>query len=75
MGMVERTGEFMHKMKQKGIVISKIRLDLTSKNRTGKSSWECVTGSVGFEFTSWDTPQQKNVAELAFPYWLAMHKP
>jgi hypothetical protein len=38
--MVECTCEFMHKMKQSGIPISIIQLEL-ERTRTGKSSWQC----------------------------------
>ena len=71
-GMVERTCEFMHKMKQRGIPISKIRLDPAGENkelenRVGSVAWKPLQ-PVDFEFTSRDTPQHNNLAELSFPY-------
>ena len=71
-GMVERTCEFMHKMKQRGIPISIIRLDPAGENkelenRVGSVEWKPLQ-PVDFEFTSRDTPQHNNLAELSFPY-------
>lgn len=41
-GMVEHTCEFMHKLKQKGIPISVIRLDPTGENKELKNHAGCV---------------------------------
>ena len=43
-GMVERTCEFMHKMKQKGIPISKVRLDPAGENKELENRAGCVMG-------------------------------
>jgi len=71
-GMVECTCEFMHKMKQNGIPISKVRLDPAGENTELENRAGCVSWAplqpVDFEFTSRDTPQHNNLAELAFPY-------
>ena len=69
---MEHTCEFMHKMKQKGILISKIRLDPASENKELENRVGCVAWApfqhVDFEFPSRDTPQHNYLAELAFPY-------
>ena len=71
-GMVENTCEFMHKMKTRGMAIKIIRLDPAGENhklekRAGSVDWKPIQ-PVEFEFTSRDTPQHNNLAELAFPY-------
>ncbi len=69
---MECTCEFMHKMKQKGIPISVIRLDPAGEyneleNQVSSVEWKPLQ-PVDFEFTSRDTPQHNNLAELSFPY-------
>ena len=70
--MVECLYEFMHKMKQKGIPISINWLDPAGEKKEWENQVGCVAWAplqpVNFEFTSWDTPQHNNLAELAFPY-------
>ena len=68
-GMVELTCEFMHKMKHP---ISVIWLDPAGENKELENHTGCVPWatlqSVDFEFTSFETPQHNNLAELSFPY-------
>ncbi len=70
-GMVERTCEFMNKMKARGVPIRCIRLDLGGENialekRVQSVDWQGLQ-PVEFEFTSRDTPQHNSLAELGFP--------
>ena len=69
-GMVEPTCQWMHKMKEKGMAIKVIRLDPAGENvkleiRARSADWKLA---IEYEFTSRDTPQHNNLAELAFPY-------
>ena len=68
--MVEHTCEFMHKMQQKGIPISIIWLDPADKNKDLENRVGCVACAplqpVNFIFTSQDTTQHNNLAELTF---------
>ena len=69
-GMVEPTCEWMHQMKEKAMAIKIIRLDPAGENikleiRSKSADWKLATE---YEFTSRDTPQHNNLAELAFPY-------
>ena len=69
-GMVEPTCEWMNQMKAKAMEIKVIRLDPAGENvkleiRSKSADWKHATK---FEFTSRDTPQHNNLAELAFPY-------
>ena len=70
--MTERTCEFLHKMKQRGLHVKIIRLDPAGKNKKLEERAESVDWKpiqpVDFEFTSRDTPQHNNLAELSFPY-------
>jgi hypothetical protein len=59
-------------MKQRGIPISIIQLDPAGKNielenRVDSVVWKPLQ-PVDFDFTSCDTPQHNNLAELSFPY-------
>ena len=69
-GMVEPTCEWMNQMKAKAMEIKVARLDPAGENvkleiRSKSADWKLATK---FEFTSRDTPQHNNLAELAFPY-------
>ena len=71
-GMVERTCEQLHKFKTRGIGVRYIRLDPAGENmklakQACSSDWTALQ-PIDFEFTSRDTPQHNNLAELAFPY-------
>ena len=70
--MVEHTCEFLHLMKAKGLPVAKLRLDpggenLALEKRAKSADWKPLQ-LLEFEFTSQDTPQHNNLAELAFPY-------
>jgi hypothetical protein len=71
-GMVERTCEFLHKMKTRGIVTRYVRLDPSGENTALAKRAESVEWKelqpIDFEFTARDTPQHNSLAELAFPY-------
>lgn len=71
-GMVERTCEFLHKMKTRGIVTRHVRLDPSGENTALAKRAESVEWKelqpIDFEFTARDTPQHNSLAELAFPY-------
>jgi hypothetical protein len=76
--MVEHTCEHLNKDKVRScnILMQYIRLDPTGESHklakcTGSSDW-AVLQPLDFEFTSWDTPQHNNLAELAFPYLAGM---
>ena len=71
-GMVERTCEFLHITKQRGRPVRKVRLDPSGENhklakRAQSVDWKELQ-PIDFEFTSRDTPQHNNLAELSFPY-------
>ena len=71
-GMVEPTCEFMHQMKQRQIPIRVVRLDPAGENhklekRCSSVDWKELQ-PIDFEFTSRETPQHNNLAEVAFPY-------
>ena len=68
--MFKHTCEFLHLMKAKGLPVTKLRLDPGGENvalekRAKSVDWKPLQQ---FEFTSRDTPQHNNLAELAFPY-------
>ena len=64
--------ECLHQMKTRGNVIKIIRLDPAGENH--KLEKRCATADwkelqpIEFEFTSQDTPQHNDLAELAFLY-------
>ena len=71
-GMVERTCEFLHKIKSHEILVLHIHLDPAGENlklekRASSFDWTPLQ-PLEFEFTSQDTPQHNNLVELAFPY-------
>ena len=71
-GMVEWACKQLHKFKTCGIGVWYIRLDPAGENmklakRASSSDWAALQ-PIDFEFTSRDTPQHNNLAELAFPY-------
>ena len=70
--MIENICEFLSKMKTRGMAIKIIRLDPAGENvklekRAESVDWKPIQ-LVEFDFTSRDTSQHNNLAELAFPY-------
>ena len=70
--MVETTCEWLNQMKAYGVPVEIIRLDPAGENlklekRCKTATWQALQ-PLKFEFTSRDTPQHNNLAELAFPY-------
>ena len=71
-GMVECTCKFLNAIKSRGIPVLYIRLDPAGENlklekRAMSIDWASLQ-PLEFEFTSRDTPQHNNLAELAFLY-------
>ena len=70
--MVGHTCKWMNKMKQRGKAILKIRMDPAGENealekRIRNVDWASLQ-PCDCEFTSRDTPQHNNLAELCFPF-------
>ena len=71
-GMVEWTCKSMNTMKTRGVPILRIRVDPAGVNkalekRAQSAAWQGLQ-PVKFEFTSRETPQHNNLAELLFSY-------
>ena len=70
-GMVENTCELFSQLKARGIAVRYVRLDPGGENiklekRAKSADWQRLQ-PIDFEFTSRDTPQHNNLAELSFP--------
>ena len=70
--MVKPMCEFLHQIKTRDNAIKIIRLDPAGDNhklekRRATVDWKELQ-PIEFEFTSQDTPQHNNLAELVYPY-------
>ena len=70
-GSVERSCELFNKLKSRGMPVKFVRRDPAGEDqllekRAGSVDWQNLQ-PLTFEFTSRDTPQHNNLAELAFP--------
>ena len=68
----EQMCQWLNSVKAGGLKVKVIRLDPAGKNVALEKQVETVEWKdlqpIGFEFTSRDTPQHNNLAELSFPY-------
>ena len=70
--MPEQMCQWLNSMKARGFKVKVIRLDPAGENvalekRVETAEWKDLQ-PIDFEFTSRDTPQHNNLAELSFPY-------